>query len=463
MRHGVFTDALTRFNKGQSALMNDRILAQLMTMVGGQQASVVFDLMNSATKEALDSSHSYCSNMPIVAEFVNKRLGIDLNETQIGNILRPANFAAHMSDDNKNLLVTAPPWRTDIEYPEDIVEEVGRLYGFDKLPRELPSRSTKPVAKNQSREAMRQIRDILANAGANEVLTYSFVHENILTRVGQNPDKAYKLSNALSPDLQYYRLSVLPSLIANVHMNIKAGHDEFTLFEIGKAHHKDATSDDGLPVELGRVAGVYAAKQSGSGAPYYVCKRLVQQLTDAWSLDVRYQPLIEFDAGEFDALRQLMAPFDAQRSAMLWIGDKFIGVVGEFAQSVLRNFKLPEHSAGFELFLSPFENTQPRTTYTPLSRYPSTTQDISLRHASDVRYADVNQTVRTALADTDAGMSTHIQPLSIYRADDSDTTTTTFRIKLTHQDKTLTDADASQIYRQSSTQREMHTAQNKFS
>ena len=126
-------------------------------------------------------------------------------------------------------MIYVPFWRTDIELPEDIVEEVGRLYGFDKLPRQLPMRSIKPAPRNPRRQLKQAIRQSLSRAGANEVLTYSFSHERVLKNAEQDPSRAYRLSNALSPDLQYYRTSVLPSLLDKVHANIKAGHDEFML------------------------------------------------------------------------------------------------------------------------------------------------------------------------------------------------------------------------------------------
>src|SRR5207253_378194 len=98
---------------------------------------------------------------------------------------------------------------------------------------DLPRRSITPTAKDSLLNLKSLVRQALSQAGANEVLTYSFVHGNLLEKVGQDTSKAFKLSNALSPDLQYYRLSLTPSLLDKVHMNIKAGFDEFALFEIG--------------------------------------------------------------------------------------------------------------------------------------------------------------------------------------------------------------------------------------
>src|SRR6185369_7895947 len=96
--------------------------------------------------------------------------------------------------------------------PEDIVEEIGRLYGYDHLPLSLPKRSIQPVATDPLIAAKSKARNTLSKSGANEVLTYTFVHGDLLNKVGQDTKHAYKLSNALSPDLQYYRLSLLPSL-----------------------------------------------------------------------------------------------------------------------------------------------------------------------------------------------------------------------------------------------------------
>ena len=448
MKYGLFTDALTRFNKGQSPLQNSRVLALLMASVkdvcDAAQASPVFDLPENAWV----NKDSLSGEIRITTEFINSRLGINLTVHQIGNILRSANFASYSDEkDEDTLLITAPFWRTDIVDPEDVVEEVGRLYGFDKLPRELPLRSTKPAPKNPTRETKQKIRESLARSGANEVLTYSFVHEKVLAGAGQDVAKAFKLSNALSPDLQYYRLSVLPSLLDKVHMNIKAGHNEFTLFEIGKAHHKDYFDDEKAPIEISRIAGVYANKASAKNASFYKVKAVFTQLVADFGLhDVTFQPLKEFDYGQHDVLRQLAAPFDENRSAMVWVDDKFGGVVGELKPAVLHNFKLPENTAAFELFASLLEKAPQRSEYTPLSRFPSISQDISLRVASSVSYADIFETAKNAAVEAASEIDVSISPVSIYQPENDDShKTITLRVKLTHHERTLKEKDASAV------------------
>lgn len=438
MRHGIFTDALTRFSKGQSHLQNDRILARIMQLMseyaGATQATDVFDEPDTSDQLVEVSIHGEIS---VSADFVNARLGSALELWQIGGLLRRANFASYPAEnDPSTLLITAPFWRTDIELPEDIVEEVGRLYGFDKLPRVLPKRSIKPAPKNAHFEMKRRVRIALARTGANEVLTYSFVHENVLKNAQQDPAQAFKLGNAFSPDLQYYRLSVLPSLLDKVHGNIKAGHDEFVLFEFGKAHRKGDVDDEGLPLEYERLAAVYAAKKSAK-TPYFTARRYVESIAP----DVEFVPLANFDTSQYAIFEQLAKPFDPQRSAVLMSGEKFVGVVGEFRLHVRNKFKLPESSAGFELFQSYLLGLQPKA-YAPLSRFPSVTQDISLRVAGNLPHTELFAVARDAFKSTQPAQTTaKLHTIGIYQPDDGDTKTVTLRLQVASYERTLTDAE----------------------
>ena len=455
MRHGLFTDAVSRFNKGQSRLQNDRVLARLMSLMGeyagANQASAVFDEPNKA--DALEDV-SLSGEISVSGEFINRRLGLKLSVSEIGGLLRRANFASYPAEDDPNtLVITAPFWRTDIELPEDIVEEVGRLYGFDKLPRELPRRSMAPASQNTTIEMRRKIRQILSGAGANEVKTYSFVHERVLKGSGQDVDQAFKLGNALSPDLQYFRVSILPSLLDKVHANIKAGHDEFALFEFGKAHNTTALDNEDLPKEVQALGYVYAAKRPQSGAAYYHARRALQLLLDESGItSLVFESLDGADLYDNPWLQQMTAPFEPKRSAVLRAADDTIGntkglvwgVVGEYKASVRRAFKLPDYSAGFEIDPVLFTWASSRS-YKPLARFPHVTQDISLKVATTVSFGEVFAAAKLALSThRNDELSLQLVPLGIYQAgDDSEYKTITLRLKATNYLRTLTDAEVS--------------------
>jgi phenylalanyl-tRNA synthetase beta chain len=423
----VFTDALSRFNKGQSPLQNPHVLSLLMMSVndvaGGEQASQVFDYASA-------SEHN---GVQVSPEFINQRLGLELSAADMIGLLKNVEL-----DVQDGLKVTPPFWRTDIELPEDIVEEVGRLYGFDKLPRDLPKRSVAPAAKNPVLELNWRIRESLRRAGANEVLTYSFVHENLMKKAGQDPAQAFRLSNALSPDLQYYRLSILPSLLDKVRPNIKAGHDEFLLYEIGKGHHKSNVDDAGLPAEPGLLEAVYASKQPKDGAAYFCLRREFDTLLHNLNITPTYQKIekpLDF-AG--------MAPFDQARSSLVVASDgTMLGVIGELKTEIINNFKLPAYVAGAAFDLAGLLKAAGNAggAYEPLSRFPSVTQDITLK--SSANFAELSACLTSALNEAAPESTTvHVTPLSIFqKADSTDTTQTSFRIVVTSHLKTLREAE----------------------
>lgn len=420
MRHGLFTDAVTRFTKGQSPLQNPVVLQLALVSVfdtaGGEQASEVVDASGT------NSPHEA---LQVDVDFINRRLGLSLPSDEVGALLANVEFNVRAGD---TVEYSAPFWRTDIEIPEDVVEEVGRLYGFDKLPQELPRRTLAPAPVGPGRALKAKLRDILARAGANEVLTYSFVHKNLLERAGQNIDDTFQLSNALSPDLQYLRRTVLPSLLDRVHPNVKAGYGNFAIFEIGKGHKKSAGRDgQGVPVEQQYVALALA------GGDFYQAKAYTEFIAGGLNLRFDYAPV---EQGKL---------FEPKRSALIRVGDQIIGAVGEYRAQVRRNFKLPDVAAGFEIdfdaLLRATENA--REIYRPLSKFPSADRDVTLQIPRDVTFGDVETVVRETLALS--GLDTVVTPLGIYQPDGSETKNVTLRVRLTSYDKTLTGDEVASV------------------
>ena len=453
MRHGVFTDALARFNKGQSPLQNPAVLNRLIGMVGGEQASHVADSKPFTSEHGgiLDDYFAgkyEPATIDITSRFINQRLGSHLTENDICTLLNNVEIHSHGPEKELGYIcLQVPFWRTDLETKEDIVEEIGRLHGFDTVPRQLPMRRIQPARKNPRRELRRVVREALARAGANEVLSYSFVHERVLKGAGQDSAQAFRLSNALSPDLQYYRLSVLPSLLDKVHANIKAGHNEFMLFEIGKGHTKAQMGKDGLPAEQSLIDLVYSSKKPQIGAAFYRVRATLDQLAHDSGLTLVYTPVT---AAQDDPV---YAPFDINRSAHIWVESseaasqperQLIGVVGELRPAVVKHFKLPDYTAAASLRLDVMEQVWRDTVvhYQPMSRYPTTTRDISIQTSTAITYDELVQAVSSAMtraSETYPDVTIRdLTPLSIYKATpDASHQTTTFRLTLSSSQATL--------------------------
>jgi phenylalanyl-tRNA synthetase beta subunit len=565
MRYGLFTDAVTRFNKGQSPLQNDRVLAEAMRMVEeyakGTQASDVTDYKD-ATVKSMPAVH-------VTSQFINNRLGTSLHAKDIRSLLEnvecsgttdglnesrgylkgtapieeklsrigvkiaektdlgyklviPAGTEAEyeklvswelpqgtwteyigaknvflfkdhdkkisryeVSDDNEHeivemcrafageyytsleamlaanawykpllplhnrpqneavdeetVIVSPPFWRRDLERAEDIVEEVGRLYGFDRLPVELPRRPSLPAARSEEFELETQLRTILAAGGANEVLTYSFVHGKLLENTGQDVSEAFHVRNALSPDLQYYRLSLTPSLLDKVHMNSKAGYERFAVFEIGLIHSRKELDNGHLPIETKMLALTLAdiRPEKDAGAPHYQARAYLDFLAAKLGLKFYYKPIEDAPASA------ILSPFELSRAAYVCLegADEIAGIVGEYRPQVRADLKLPAYAAGFEIGLRELKkSTNRRQSYRPLSRYPKTQQDITFEVAGSLSY----YALRDALEKMARNLALKheyvwsLKPGDIYAPAASDRKRVTFHVDLSHPDRTLT-------------------------
>ncbi len=430
MAHGLFTDAATRFTKGQSPRQNLAVISYLVEHIlrpeisGGRIASPIADIKN------------YSAKAPIVnttATFINSRLGLDLTPKQMQQILTNVEFKVTVS--GERLKVEPPFWRTDIEIPEDVVEEVGRLYGYDHLKSTLPIRDLTPAERNPSTDLKQQIRDSLAAGGANEVLTYSFVPSSLLQKVGQDPKNSYHLRNAISPELQYYRQTLAPSLLEKTYLNLKAGFDNFALFELGKVHLKGHVGVDKLPDEYDSLAIVTANKSES--AAYFQVKEMTGYLLNRIGLyGLRYEPIKRADF----KLRGIVDYYDSDRAAVIYDGEEMIGMVGELTSAIRSSFKLPAGVGVAELDMNKIERLRQPAHYQPLNRFPSLEQDLTLRSPANMSHQKLVDFISEYLSRVGGkhGYQGGIGDIDIFQKPGSSDKQTTWRLTFEHPDRTLT-------------------------
>jgi len=434
MRHGVFSEAITRFTKGVPAPLGTPVLVEAAKMMGQLAGARVV----SAIADTYPGEHEAIVVM-LRETIVNETLGTQFSAADIKEILENVECTVIVADGD--ISVTAPYWRHDIRIVEDVIEEIGRLTGFDSINPVLPMRDFSAVRPTAFDLLRTQLRSILVRAGANEVLTYNFIHGDVMRRAGQDPATAYRLTNSISPDLQYYRQSLTPSLLANIHQNSKAGYDHFALFELNKFHTKvhDLT-EEGVPKELDSLAFVVSTTKKTNSAAYYEAKQYLEYIASELGLEFVYEPLEE-------ANYPVTQPYEPLRSARVWDAKTHerIGVIGEFKRSVQKSFKLSGAVAGFEIapqaLLKLTINQE--SSYRPLSKYPSTERDICFQVAGEMTYAEVSAAAKQALSHSQL-LST-VSPLDIYQPKSADTKNITLRITLGSYDKTLTGEEVHQL------------------
>jgi phenylalanyl-tRNA synthetase beta chain len=156
-------------------------------------------------------------------------LGVDISAKEIKSILERLGFGAkNLGLQGPNFQVTVPTRRLDISIPEDLIEEIGRLYGFEKIPSQLPTATLIPAERNEDLIYQNKIRNILVNLGFSEVYNYSFVSDQ----------EEVEMLNPVSQEQKYLRPNLAINLLKNIESN-KKYFKEVRLFEIGKVFEKN--------------------------------------------------------------------------------------------------------------------------------------------------------------------------------------------------------------------------------
>ena len=433
MRHGIFSEAITRFTKGQPAELTAPVLLAAVHLMekwsGAKRISKIAEDYPGKKSQA---------SIKVTAETINNILGSTFTSKEITDTLRNVEFTVEESDDN-SLLVTAPYWRADIHIVEDIAEEIGRINGFDNIKVALPNRDFTAVLPNEFDVFRNKIRDILVRAGANEVVTYSFVHGDTINKTLQDTSNSYRIVNSISPRLQYYRQSLSPSLLELVHPNIKQGFDSFAVFELNKVHKKASGLDiDGVPVETDMLALVITNSDKHLDNQYFEAKHIFDYLCKSLGVKAEYEMLGDMSDGP------LSSPFEGKRTAVVsFNGAKPIGLVGEYKKSVNKDFKLPDNTAGFEvntqLLFEAAKNIG--NGYTPVSRYQSVERDICFKTSTDIIYKQIIESAQASLKNMPVNFD--IMPIDIYQPKDGLTKNTTIRVSLASSDHALSSEEVS--------------------
>ena len=433
MRHGIFSEAITRFTKGIPQMLSRKVLdlfAENILAIGGKSLSLVADSNDNNYREQLKISVSN--------DEINRVLGTDFSNDQIHRTLENVGILTE-NENSETFLV--PFWRNDLHIKEDLIEEVGRLNGYDNIALQLPARTFKAVKKAKIDLLQSEIREILTASGANEILTYSFIHGDLLEKVDQDSQNSYKIVNSISPDLQYYRQTLTPSLLSKVSQNIRAGFGEFAIFEMNKITEKSlGLNEENVPIEQKKLAFVYV-NNKGENA-FYQAKNYVDFLCKKLGVEVEFS--------KFNLKKSpLSTEFESKRSAVIEIqnnGKKItLGVIGEFKKSVQKSLKLPEATAGFELDLNILlENfAGSNVKIKNFSKFQSVERDISINVDEKREFSEIFDIFEN-ISDKFENIEIEVLPIDIFKNSDK-TKNISIRFKITPFEKTLTGEEIHEI------------------
>ncbi len=424
MAHGIFSEAITRFTKGQPAVMTSLVLDEALRRLAVEPLALVDQWVGDQTENVVK----------ITTAEINQLLGTNYSEQQISTTLENVGFTVKAKADQ--LTVTAPAWRTDIHIKEDIIEEVGRLLGYDNIALDLPKRAFIESEIDPMFSLKIELREILSNRLAmNELLTYSFVSSQLLEKVNEDPADSYEIVNSISPELQRFRQQIVPSLLDKVRENQKADYRDFTFYEINQVSLKSNGLDEDQTPVLKTHLGIVSLSD------FYSLKAKVLGLFASLKLPIEYAALSPATAKHDGYL-------EPKRSAELIVNGQKAGAFGEVKAAVLRRFKLDGAISACEINLEKILNATRQThPELKLSKFPFVERDLTLQVANDMPFGRIAQALEATLDQSE--LIFELAPISIYQASpDSATKNLSFHLRFSDTNKTLNSEEISAIMEQ---------------
>lgn len=340
----------------------------------------------------------------ITLERINRLLGTEISLEEVEGIFEQLAFGHTVSGDT--ISVSVPPRRWDISIQADIIEEVARIYGYDRLPSTLPVTAASPSELTQKQKLVRQSRNYLEAAGLTQNISYVLTTEENATGFTREEGQPIRLSWPMSEDRSTLRMNLLASLLENATYNVARKNSDIQFYEIGKIFLPN--EGESLPTESEQVAGILTGniiekdwQQEAVQVDFYHVKGILEAYFEAIGVSstIRY---------EANGAISWMHP---GRTADIILNDAVIGYVGQLNPGVSSNYDLKETYV-FEFNLDAILDVNKTiVTQQPIPKYPGTSRDLAILVAENVTHEQI-----TSIIEAKAGKHlTDVQLFDIYQ------------------------------------------------
>ncbi|HAS6060555.1 TPA: phenylalanine--tRNA ligase subunit beta [Vibrio vulnificus] len=363
--YGLHTDSSMRFERGvdyalQASAM-ERATALLVEICGGEVAPVV----------AVESEAELPkpNKVALRRTKLDNLLGHHIADSDVVEILERLGMTVETTAEG--WVAVAPTWRFDIAIEQDLVEEVGRIYGYDNIPNQNPAAALKMHDHQEANIPLKRVRDLLVDRGYHEAITYSFVEPEQQKLVAPGVD-ALILPNPISAEMSAMRLGLIQGLLNTVVHNQKRQQPRVRLFEYGLRFIPCDTAENGMrqePMLAGVIAGTRSEEHwniDTNTVDFFDLKGDVEAILELSTNDKAYS----FVAAKHPALHP-------GQSAAIVVDGKEIGVIGTVHPELERKFGLNGRTIVFEIEWSAI-NRKVIPEAVALSKFPANRRDIAV-------------------------------------------------------------------------------------
>ena len=422
-RLGLMTDAAYRFERGVDPTAPARALelaTQLILQIAGGEAGPL-DVQETAPETLRPIRLRRARLFGL--------LGVPVPDAEVVAILARLGFLVAPEKDGWSAV--APRHRFDIEIEEDLIEEVGRVYGYEHIPPAYYPSAHGMDRLPEARLDLRALRRVLVERGYQEVITYSFVDAALQARLYPKGAQALPLANPITADMTEMRLGLWPGLLKVLQYNLNRQQERLRIFETGL---RFSVQDNEIKQEntiAGLISGPQFPLQWGEpGRP-----------VDFADLKGDLEAFLAAGGTgrELKAIPQAHPALHPGQSALLSLGGLELGWMGALHPGVLKALDLPQGALLFELRLEPLLEAK-IPVFQPISRFPAVRRDLAVVVAEKVSAAELLNKAKVAAGE----LLREVRIFDVYRGKGIDSGRKSVALGLILQDssRTLTDEDA---------------------
>jgi phenylalanyl-tRNA synthetase beta chain len=431
---GMPSEACVRFERGISPDLTmpalQRATKLLVELCGGKAAKGIIDVYPGKVER---------KPIRVSTAEVKRILGVEFTVEQMTETLTALGFECQANTGTSSIVAKAPFWRSDINLSVDVIEEVARIRGYDKIPTTLLAQSIPKQNPAPITALKRNIRNIMVGYGFQEVMNYALSGMDVLTRLNPQQHKPdplpVRLANPMTSDQEYLRPTLRANLLSALATNKGFLDEGLRLFELGKVY---VPKDMNLPEEPDVFCAVIAGKRSenwwqgGNGSyDFFDCKGLAYGLLAQLGISARYEP----------ANDESMHP---SRQTSITIQGKQVGIIGELHPVVAGHFELPGYVYLFELNLPALVPVLGQHLYTPVTKFPAIIRDVALIVDTNVTHQKIVDIIKAISLVTD------IKLFDVYVGEQVPAGKKSMAYRLTYQspNRTLTDDEVKKVQQQ---------------
>jgi phenylalanyl-tRNA synthetase beta chain len=433
------SEASIRFDKGLNSelplLPLKRATQLLLELAGGKAAKDIIDVYPGKSELKVIS---------VSAREVERLSGLNVNVDDTLKVLKALGFECYEDDSGSHVFVSVPYWRSDVKCSADLVEEVVRIIGYEKVPiarlsSSLPQQKSKLSPSAQQSNLKEKLRNMLAGFGFQEILTYSLVSLEKLQKLSPKLElkiPPLKVANPMTREQEYLRTSLRAGLLSTLSHNQKFEQAGVRLFELGKVflpRGKDLPEEkDVLCAVLSGPRAELSWQADKGPLDFFDAKGVVESLLNQLRLRAT------FNIGDDEIL------FPG-RGADILVEDDKVGIVGEVHLKVAQAFELSNAICLIEIDLEKlWSKISWAKEYHPIPRFPSVTRDIALVIDEKVSYRKVENIIQ------DFPLVTEVTLFDLYQGKQIPKGKKSFAIRIIYQSSshTLTDEKVDQTQKQ---------------